>query len=93
MEEFIINYYDADHSGTYTNLTKQENFSGSYKNACIYAHSQKSPWGFFYKISTQKKHGYAIITETTLKAIILEKKIAVFEKKIAVLEKELKKIT
>ena len=72
---YKIKFYDSDHGGMRIELKKTKIFQGTYKQAGMFVESERSPWGFYYKVGEYVQHGVATITKLNDKIYFLENKI------------------
>ncbi len=86
--EFIIKYWDSDHGGMRTELTRTEFYNGTHELAVKHAENQKSPWGFNYTFGENEGHGKATIIEKPHGVVDRMKQIEILEEQIRLLEME-----
>ncbi|PNV85598.1 MAG: hypothetical protein C0610_11055 [Desulfobacteraceae bacterium] len=63
MKYFKVKFYDSDHGGMRTELTKVINFRGTWEEVVALIEGTLSPWGFYYKVNDIPCHGSAVVQE------------------------------
>lgn len=89
MAYFKVKFYDSDHGGMRTELTKTSIFEGEFEDVVDAIENTQSPWGFKYEVHDSPRHGCAVIQRVTKEIVDVEYEIHRYGLKLEALYKEL----